>query len=783
VTDPDLGRRLLDEGLVRRDDLLAPLAAADATLPQKLGRYELQRLLGKGASGEVWLARDPSVNREVAVKVLRQADPRSRREIEILGALRHPNIVAIHDAGAEGGFVYFVMDRIDGRTLAEAQDLPIRDRVAILRDVASACHAAHDKGIVHRDLKPSNILLDRANRPFVSDFGIATTARAEDRLTVTGTAVGTPHYMSPEQASGRELDTRSDVFSLGVILYEMLAGRVPFQGKTFFAIARQVIEDDPPGVPGDLGAVALKAMEKDPARRYATARAMADDLSAWLDGRPVVARPPGLGRRVFRGARRHPAVLALAGAAFVGLVMLAWVQVRNAVERLRELQRIARVDDEIVKLYTWDAQLYKPPRLIGYDELARSAAALEEIVRAGGLPSAHLAKAHYGIGRARARMGRTDLAIAPLGEAIRLAPAKDAALYHWWRARVRWEPLLREAHTKNESAADRMAKDVRADLEAAGRLGLTDPWEREFASVRLAVLGEPDPEALKRIVETCDKLRESKEKPGEEVAKFLGDIALLRRDSARAVALYAEALDIRKCYVEAKTGLAMAHLSRENADERRAEEALGHALGAVELNPAYAETYLFLASALRNALRSGPMEWSRDQARAEAYLRIGDRILDILRRGREARPDLPAIDVATGAAQLIRGTALAVVKQPPLDALAEAASSFEAYLKHDPRSYDARMGLAYAHGITADQLVKQGQDGTRALARAKAELAAAAEIEPTSVEPHRWLGYAALIARDWDGAIAAWRKAIEVDGGRREEFEKLIEGVRREKRK
>ncbi|MGH7341559.1 MAG: serine/threonine-protein kinase, partial [Candidatus Rokuibacteriota bacterium] len=230
--------RLLGDGGLKGGDLSEPP-------PTQFGRYLIVRELGLGGGGRVYLARDPELGRQVAVKILDRgiaADlERFRREMAILAALRHPNIVTIPDAGTEDGRPYYAMEYAEGRTLAEARP-PLPEAVAILEAVALACHAAHEKGIVHRDLKPGNILL--AERPLVADFGIAKVMDAE--LTETGQTLGTPSYMSPEQAEGREVDPRSDVYSLGVILYELMTGRRPFTGSGALDIARKIAQEEPP---------------------------------------------------------------------------------------------------------------------------------------------------------------------------------------------------------------------------------------------------------------------------------------------------------------------------------------------------------------------------------------------------------------------------------------------------------------------------------------------------------------------------------------------------------
>jgi serine/threonine protein kinase len=264
---------------------LAPEDLVDERVPEKVGRYEVLRPLGRGAEGRVFLAWDPSLGRTVALKVLARSRDAERfqREMQVLGRLDHPGIVRVHDAGVSDEGPFFVMELVEGPTLAESS-LPLEDGVRVLEQVARACHAAHARGIVHRDLKPSNIVL--GTRPVVLDFGVACVLAegARERR------VGTPEYMAPEQVTGGEVGPWTDVHALGVILYELLAGRTPFEGPDVASILDRVIGSDvePPsraarGIPRALEKTALRALAPRPSDRHASADELANELRRWLD--------------------------------------------------------------------------------------------------------------------------------------------------------------------------------------------------------------------------------------------------------------------------------------------------------------------------------------------------------------------------------------------------------------------------------------------------------------------------------------------------------------------
>ncbi|MBI2930921.1 MAG: serine/threonine protein kinase [Planctomycetes bacterium] len=262
---------------------------------QTLGKYRLTGLLGSGGMSVVYRADDPDLGRAVAIKVLRPhlTEPeqeRFRQEARLLARMRHPNIVPIHDYGIEHGWSYTVMELVQGRPLSDHLNAPRRDLVALVRKVALAVQHLHEQGILHRDLKPANILVDERFEPRVADFGIAKSADAS--LTPSNALLGTPAYMSPEQAKGDDLDARSDVHALGAVLYECLAGRPLFEGKTPAQVLDRVLHDDLPAPPAEapLARICRKALEKDRTHRYRSAAEFADDLGRYLEGKPVLAR-------------------------------------------------------------------------------------------------------------------------------------------------------------------------------------------------------------------------------------------------------------------------------------------------------------------------------------------------------------------------------------------------------------------------------------------------------------------------------------------------------------
>lgn len=303
------------------------------------GSYELMELLGQGGMGVVYKARQTRLNRLVAIKMLLSGGHASPEEVrrfhaeaEAAAKLDHPNIVPIYEVGEIGGRHFFSMAYIEGPSLAkQLRDEPftVRAAVEMLRTIADAVHHANTQGIVHRDLKPANILLGLDGRPRVTDFGLAKTLENAAELTTTGQILGTPSYMAPEQAAGqiKEISPRTDVYALGAVLYEALVGRPPFRDASVWETIRQVINTEPvsprmlnPTLPRDLETIVLKALEKQPAARFASAREFADDLGRFLRDEPILARPVTRTEKCLRWVRKNRTVAMLA-AVLLGLVV------------------------------------------------------------------------------------------------------------------------------------------------------------------------------------------------------------------------------------------------------------------------------------------------------------------------------------------------------------------------------------------------------------------------------------------------------------------------------
>jgi len=334
------------------------------TLPRSFGAYELLEEIARGGMGVVYKARQRTLNRIVALKVLiggaYSSESLLRRfqvEAEAAAGLQHPGIVAIHEFGECDDQPYYTMDYVEGENLSavgHGQPLEPTRAARYLNAIAKAVSFAHGKGILHRDLKPSNVIIDQNDRPRVADFGLAKRLHDQSEVTLAGQMLGSPNYAPPEQAAGRQDDVgvRSDVYSLGGLLYFLLTGRPPFLAATVQETLRLVFEAEPvsprvldPGLPRDLETICLKCLEKDPARRYATAQELSEELGRFERNEPILARPVSRPEQAWRWCARHPALAGLAALVVLSLLTTSVIFYTSArrIERARAQERLARV--------------------------------------------------------------------------------------------------------------------------------------------------------------------------------------------------------------------------------------------------------------------------------------------------------------------------------------------------------------------------------------------------------------------------------------------------------
>lgn len=493
-------------------------------------RYRTSVPLSEGATAEIFKAWDNTLQRPVALKFLRRDEPslveRMFREARAQARLDHPCICKVYDVGELDGRPYIAMQLIDGVELGElAHELPLEQKVRLLWKVAEAIHHAHQEGIIHRDLKPANIMVQRGEdgfyEPVVVDFGLVWEQEQQGTaMTQAGQLLGTPPYLAPEQVEGRHehLDRRTDVYSLGATLYELLTGRPPFEAERNVDLLVQILHSEPvaprrldPSLPADLETVVLKCLAKERNRRYESARALARDLRRFLDGEPVEAKPASLRYRLTKKARQHKWILATAAilltVAGTALATVRW----RAETRLGYEQRYSQIgrdlDWSLRAVYMSSRHDIRPSKERVRGRIRELEAELEEIGSLG-RPPAHLA-----IGRAYAALNEDDAARQHLEKAWGLGQRNAEVGYtlglvlgRQYESRLEQVRYLKDTNLREEAMANlrQELRDPAVDYLVAGRG--TDAVAAEYVEALLAFYDRRWEEALALLKEARTKL-------------------------------------------------------------------------------------------------------------------------------------------------------------------------------------------------------------------------------------------------------------------------------------
>ena len=747
-------------------------------------RYEIEEFIGRGGMGDVYKAKDPRLGRFVALKFLRRDDPdlveRFTREAQAQARIDHDHVCPVYEVGEIEGHSYIAMQYVAGGSLKQITDLlSLRQKVQIMQSVADALHAAHLAGLIHRDIKPGNILVehqpDEGWRPFVVDFGIARDVDSHD-LTVTGMVLGTPAFCAPEQVRGEssKLDWRTDVYGLGATLYWFVTGRSPYEGG-YPEIITGVTEREPEpphrlnsDVPSDLETIILKCLEKEPDRRYATAREVAEDLRRFLAGEPIQARRASLIYKTSKKIRKHKVLTAVGLAAFAVMAILVVLSIRaeiegrrraaiaqHFVEQAKEIESMARVS-AMMPLH--DRSLERQSILDRMETIQHEMADVGELASGPG---------HYALGRGHLTLGNLDDAERHLRIAVTNGYDSPGVSYSLGLvlgqlyerelrlARRSSDPELRDARvlqierSLRDQALDYLRSSSGLRLEAPAYVeGLIAFYEGDLE----AALGKSD-----QAYDEAEWLYEAK-KLGGDIHLEMGTELALEGDYdnaltafQRAGEAYEEAADIARSDPSIAEGdcgrwtMVMELRGRRGVTAHDAfDQAISACGRAVSINPYRADVHERLAR----------LYWKR----ADLANDRGDDPVPYLDDAIAAAERAIAIDPVSAVAHATLGGTLIVAAQrhegqgrDPKPDLRRAVVNLQRAVELDPSSVLSHDDLGYAWERTAKYEMSVGLDPRPSLERALAAYDRATELEPAYANAYNNAG------------IARWRLAVYED--------------------
>lgn len=739
-------------------------------------RYRIEALCGRGGTGVVYRAFDVELDRRVALKFLRDDRPEHRarmlREARAQARVDHPHVCRIFDVAEEGEQLYIAMQWIDGERLDDAAPtLSLEEKVRTIRDVADGLHAAHAEGIIHRDIKPANILVERredgALHPYIVDFGLA---RAADdvRTTATGEIVGTPHYLSPEQAWGLAADRRSDVYSLGATLYELLAGVPPFSGSTPTDVIMQVITRPAEplqrvvrSLPRDLGVIAATCLEKEAERRYDSARALREDLSRWLRGDPIEARPPGLMYRAGKLLRRHRAVAAGVAAATLLTGCIAGYRIFELQNERVQRDVTTRLEDHARYIERLLAHERALPLHDTRPVLARAAREIA-LLRKSADPARFAAPLAYAEGRSHLASGDLRRARELLERAWTSGLRTPEVAYHFAVA-------LTDDYARELAAADRMRSSAGGETRIAtlqqkytsATLPLLDIARASavhpaaLVAARAAFIQGDDVRTIEltsavmsrfpwnneaRLLQAEAHLRRGRER------RRAGDLSESVRAFRSAESVYEQAALIAPSDPRVLGGLCHVAVGRLEVAEdaggeraplfanarKRCEQALVSdravasvwvalssawtrlAFGLSDRGKPFVDELQCAVASAEEALRIAPGDPAALMHAGAAYFRMGRghaaRSAHFMRRAVAADPRLPETHNQLGRALLLQTDELMAAGENPRAVLAEAVHEFRQTIRLAPDYMRAYSNLGYALNHLGDYATRVGED-------------------------------------------------------------------------
>ncbi|WP_438034637.1 protein kinase domain-containing protein [Sorangium sp. So ce204] len=761
-------------------------------------RYECESLIGKGGMGTVYKARDPRLHRYVALKLIRGNDPELAQrfiwEARAQARVEHPNICKVYEVGEAQGQPFIAMQYIDGQPLHRvAQQLSLEQRVKIVADVADGLHAAHRLGLIHRDIKPANILVERtaegAFRPYLLDFGLARDTAADARATASGE--GTPAYMAPEQVSGgqRQLDRRTDVYCLGSTLYEVLAGRPPFVDPSVTSLIARVARELPAPVrkidkriPVDLETIVMKCLEKEPQRRYDSAKMLALDLERYLEGEPIDARPMGIGYRALKRARKHRLAVAAAAVALVVLALSGAVALRAKLAAARQAELAARVaslaegfgqdvkEMELFMRYAYALPLHEVSRekeviRARLGEIDRKMQGMRETT--GDLVEG---PGRYALGRGHLALHEPEEALAHLEAALASGyaarDAKFAAGLVHGMLYLKGLDRARRLADKGERSAHQLELEERHKQPALRYLRDSVRSAAEPPSYAVALIALYEGRFDEALADARLAFARS---PWEYEAKKLeGDILLAKGTAARDLGEHAAAL------VEFWGAVASYEAAAEMAEsDPDVHEAAARALSEIMLIEAQRggdaeEVVAQIIARCDKALRASPGASGALAKKAWALVHRGRRALS---RGSDPRSDLVEAVAASeqaaqgdpsdatahgamGASFFLLASHESAVGLDAWPSLGRAVDSAQRSLALDPNSFWAWNDAAIAYGMMAEYAASRGADPLPLFEIGASYAERAIEIAPNDMPP--------LLNQGW---LYARRAQYELDHG------------------